>query len=75
MTVSSGDGNQWGVGVVTEPTWEYLPGRFLTWEGFWGAFRVWITSVIGQRIMVYRLFTQRVITGFSKEGKEQKFEV
>jgi len=35
-----------------------------------GAFRVWITSVIGERIMVYRLFTQRVFTGFSKRGKK-----
>lgn len=65
MSVSSGDGNQWR-GAVAEPTWEYLPGRFPTW----GAFRVWITSVIGERIMVYRLFTQRVFTGFSKRGKK-----
>ena len=32
--------------------------------------RVWITSLIGQQIMVYRLFTQHVITGFSKRGKK-----
>lgn len=55
--------------VVRKPTWEYLPGRLPRHRGF----RARITSLTGQRIMVYRLFTQHVITSFSKrrEGKKK----
>ena len=67
--VSSGDGNQWGGCLQNLPGNTYQAGF---WHGGGGgaAVRVWITSLIGQQIMVYRLFTQRVITGFSKRGKK-----
>lgn len=66
MVTSGGQGGGYRtyLGILTRQVSDM--GFFL---GGGPAFRVWITSVIGQRIMVYRLFTQRVITGFSKGGK------